>query len=128
MNILFLTLQSISSINKRGIYTDLLRKFRQEGHSVTVVTPMERRMGINTNLRQEEGANILQVRTLNIQKTNMVEKGNLEALIYAINEIKQKGKSNYTEACRNRVLKLYRKEDRYNDYLYLYNELLENNK
>lgn len=75
MNILFLTLHVISSINERGIYTDLLRKFRQEGHSVSIVTPVERRLNKNTNLKQEDNVNILQVRTLNIQKTNVVEKG-----------------------------------------------------
>ncbi len=75
MNILFLTLSQVHSIEERGIYTDLLRKFRDMGHTVSVVTPVERRLGINTQLKEVEGVRLLQVRTLNIQKTNLVEKG-----------------------------------------------------
>ena len=75
MNIIFLTLVEINSIEERGIYQDLLRKFRDEGHDVTIVTPVERRKRIATNFKEKEGVSILQVKTLNIQKTNIVEKG-----------------------------------------------------
>ena len=75
MNILFLTLVEINSIEERGIYQDLLRKFRDEGHDVTIVTPVERRKGIPTNFSEQNGVSILQVKTFNIQKTNIVEKG-----------------------------------------------------
>ncbi len=75
MNVLFLTLVGINSIEDRGIYQDLLRKFRDEGHQVTIVTPVERRKGIPTNAKHTEGVNILQVKTLNITKTNFIEKG-----------------------------------------------------
>lgn len=74
-NIIFLTLVEINSVEDRGIYQDLLRKFRDEGHDVTIVTPVERRKNISTNFKQIEGVSILQVRTLNIQKTNVIEKG-----------------------------------------------------
>lgn len=75
MNVLFLTLIEINSIEERGIYQDLLRKFRDEGHSVTVVCPAERRRKIKTNLKCVQGISILQVQTLNIQKSNVLEKG-----------------------------------------------------
>lgn len=75
MNVIFLTLASINSVEQRGIYQDLLRKFRNEGHDVTIVTPVERRQRISTNFSQKEGVSILQVKTFNIQKTNIVEKG-----------------------------------------------------
>ncbi|RXM50101.1 MULTISPECIES: glycosyltransferase family 4 protein [unclassified Chryseobacterium] len=75
MNVIFLTLASIDSVEKRGIYQDLLRKFRNEGHDVTIVTPVERRQKISTNFKLKEGVSILQVKTFNIQKTNIVEKG-----------------------------------------------------
>lgn len=75
MNILFLTLVEINSIQERGIYQDLLRKFDAEGHNVTIVTPVERRNKIKTSLSQIENVNILQVKTLNIQKTSIIEKG-----------------------------------------------------
>jgi glycosyltransferase involved in cell wall biosynthesis len=75
MNIVFLTLVEINSIEDRGLYQDLLRKFRDEGHSVTIVTPVERRRNIATNFTAKDGVEILQVKTLNIQKTNIIEKG-----------------------------------------------------
>jgi len=75
MNILFLTLVNINSIEDRGIYHDLLRKFRDEGHNVYIVNPSERREGLKTHLIENKGVKILKVRTFNIQKTNVVEKG-----------------------------------------------------
>lgn len=75
MNIIFLTLVEINSVEERGIYQDLLRKFRDEDHNVTIVTPVERRKGISTNFKKKDGVSILQVKTFNIQKTNIVEKG-----------------------------------------------------
>lgn len=75
MNILFVTLGRINSINERGIYSDLLRKFRDEGHNVTVITPVQRREKAETNIKMINGATVLQVKTLNITKTNIVEKG-----------------------------------------------------
>ncbi len=75
MNIIFLTLSRLKSLNAGGIYADLMRKFVKEGHQVYIVTPVERREGLNTTLIEDEGAKILNVRTLNIQKTNILEKG-----------------------------------------------------
>lgn len=75
MNILFLTMSSFRSVDQRGIYTDLMRKFRDEGHNVFVVAPTERRFHQPTRLIHEHGVNLLQVKTLNVQKTNVVEKG-----------------------------------------------------
>lgn len=75
MNIIFLTLFNFSDISLRNIYTDLMRKFRDEGHNVYIVTPNERRMGNPTSLIVSGGVHILNVKTLNIQKTNIVEKG-----------------------------------------------------
>jgi len=54
----------------------------------------------------------------------VVGKKNLYEIINAIETIKEKGKSNYTEACIKRVRKLYNKTERYSDYLKLYNSLL----
>lgn len=44
MNILFLTLVGSEDINERGIYNDLIRKFRDEGHKVFVISPFARRL------------------------------------------------------------------------------------
>ena len=75
MKILFLTLARIESIEPQGIYPDLLRKFRDNGHEVTIVCPTERKYGKKTEYIQEGGVRILIVWTTNIQKTNFFEKG-----------------------------------------------------
>ena len=75
MNILFLTLSGISDINHRGIYADLMRKFRDEGHEIFIVSPLERRMKQKTSIKRDDLATILKVRILNITKTNLIEKG-----------------------------------------------------
>lgn len=75
MNVIFLTLVRISDIEERGIYQDLMRKFRDEGHQVYIVTAAERRLGQETSLVDSHGVKILNVKTLNVQKTNIVEKG-----------------------------------------------------
>ncbi|MET3112948.1 glycosyltransferase involved in cell wall biosynthesis [Pedobacter sp. CG_S7] len=75
MNILFLTITRFSDINANGIYTDLMRKFKNEGHKVYVVTPSERRYNEEVGLIDNEHIQILKVKTLNIQKTNIIEKG-----------------------------------------------------
>ncbi|MBR1543688.1 MAG: glycosyltransferase family 4 protein [Muribaculaceae bacterium] len=75
MNIIFLTLSHVLSVSERGIYADLMRKFRDNGHNVYMVTSSERRFGIETSLKDTDGVQLLNVKTLNIQKTNVVEKG-----------------------------------------------------
>lgn len=75
MNILFLTMTKVLSVESRGIYTDLMRKFRDEGHKVYIVAPTERREGRKTCTIEEKGVKIVSVRTLNVQKTNVIEKG-----------------------------------------------------
>ena len=75
MNVIFVTISRITGIANRGIYADLMRKFRDEGHQVHIVTSSERRFGESTSLKEVDGVKILNVRILNIQKTNVVEKG-----------------------------------------------------
>ncbi len=75
MNILFLTISRLTDVNARGIYSDLMRKFVHDGHNVYIVIPFERVLGRKTELFESAGAHILGVKTLNIQKTNVIEKG-----------------------------------------------------
>lgn len=75
MKVIFLTLVQINSIDERGIYQDLLRHFYQNGHEVTIVCPVERRFNKSTQVIDSGAVKILQVKTLNIQKTNFIEKG-----------------------------------------------------
>jgi hypothetical protein len=74
-NVIFLSLVQIDSLNERGIYQDLLRQFILNGHNVSVVCPVERRKGISTRLIREPNVTILQVKTLNVQKSPLWEKG-----------------------------------------------------
>ncbi|MCY1662986.1 glycosyltransferase family 4 protein [Chryseobacterium sp. SL1] len=75
MNILFLTLAKIDTLNKSGIYHDLMREFSVHGHLLYIVSPSERRENLKTIVKNEGNTKFLNVRTLNIQKTNFVEKG-----------------------------------------------------
>ena len=75
MNLLFLTVYNLNSIQDSGIYQDLLREFVKKGDHVYVVSPNERRFGGKTHVIEEPNCRILQVKTLNQQKCSMVEKG-----------------------------------------------------
>lgn len=75
MNVLFLSLSKVWDINEKGIYSDLLREFIKNGHNINIVTPVERKYKNKTEIIRQNKANILKVKTLNIQKTNIIEKG-----------------------------------------------------
>ena len=76
MNILFLGLPTIQSFSDQGIYTDLLREITKRGHNVFCVTSVERRFKTKTtHIKENAYSHILVVKTLNIQKTNLFEKG-----------------------------------------------------
>lgn len=75
MRVLFLTIGAVYNFNHSGAYTDLLKKFAKEGHRVYVVGASEKRNGQATELRIEQGINVLRVKVGNITKTNLIEKG-----------------------------------------------------
>lgn len=75
MNVLYLTMSDMPDMTVSGIYADLMRKMKAEGHDVYVVTPAQRRRKEKTRLYDSDGIHVLRVRTLNVQKTNVVEKG-----------------------------------------------------
>lgn len=81
MNILFITLIDIRKADQRDIYSDLIRQFAAEGHDTYIVSPAERRHGLPTQLLPDSTdetlrrIHILKVKTGNIQKTNILEKG-----------------------------------------------------
>jgi putative colanic acid biosynthesis glycosyltransferase len=54
----------------------------------------------------------------------IVEQGNIDKLLKAIKQIKQNGKQYYSDACVERAQKFYRKEDRYQEYIDLYESML----
>lgn len=65
----------IRNVQTRGIYTDLMRKFRDKGHNVYIVYPNERRSGMATTFTKAEGICLLGVKTLNVTKSTLIEKG-----------------------------------------------------
>ena len=75
MNVLFLSMVKTSTLNGGGIYADLLSVFAENGHNVYVVTPVQRREGQATTLTHDGNAHFLTVRTGNLQKVNLIEKG-----------------------------------------------------
>lgn len=75
MKVLFLTLVDMQSISEHGIYEDLMREFVKNGDEIFIVSPTERRNGKNTHIIKDNGCTILKVKTGNIQKTGIVEKG-----------------------------------------------------
>lgn len=75
MNVLFLSLASIVSLDSKGIYTDLLREFIKNGHSVYILSPVEQMKKNENSVIQEPGVQIVKVKTGRIQKTNIIEKG-----------------------------------------------------
>lgn len=75
MNILFLTLIDFATINDRNIYTDLMREFIRNGHTVHIISPIEKRKQQSTKLINGESFKILKLQIGNMQKTNLIEKG-----------------------------------------------------
>lgn len=56
----------------------------------------------------------------------IVEQGDVKGLMDAARIIEHNGKDRYSGACRKYALEHFRKEDRYEDYFRLYDELLNN--
>jgi len=87
MNVLFLSLLSINSLEEGNIYSDLLSEFAKNGHFVYAVSPLERRNKQKTHVIEGENYKILRNKILNIQKTNIIEKG-LSTLLIERNTLK----------------------------------------
>jgi len=54
----------------------------------------------------------------------VIEPGDINELVEAVEKIKKKGKQSYSNACVKRAYLLYRKEDCYKNYIELYESLL----
>lgn len=55
----------------------------------------------------------------------VVEKGNYLQLVNAIETVRKKGKAHYSTACRERAVSFYNKDDKFQEYITLYNSLIE---
>ncbi len=75
MKILFLSISGFNNIEDKGIYTDLIRQFRDNGHQVYVVSPREKRLNKPTQYVIESGVHFLRVKIGNITQNNFIEKG-----------------------------------------------------
>lgn len=61
--------------DERNIYTDLVQEFKERNNNVYVVCSRERRYCLPTEIKYENGINVLRVKTGNVTKTNIIEKG-----------------------------------------------------
>lgn len=57
----------------------------------------------------------------------VVEQGDLKGILEAVRSIETTGKKFYSERCRSYALAHFRKEDRYADYIALYDRLIKSN-
>ena len=73
MNILFLTLHDIRSVQNRGIYEDLIRELASRGHRVDVVSTDE--SGGDARVIDEGAVRIRKVPTGAVQQTGLLRKG-----------------------------------------------------
>ena len=76
MNVLFMTIGKMDNIEEHTIYCDLLRYFRDAGHSVYTISPYEKRTGHQTAYEEKNGIHMLHVRTGNVTgMVSLIEKG-----------------------------------------------------
>lgn len=75
MNVLFLSMVYFDTVEQSGIYSDLMRKFRSEGHRLYIMTPIERRYKTDGIKEEKEGVTFLKVKTGNLMNVNLIEKG-----------------------------------------------------
>ena len=79
MKILFLALAYPKIPKSSNLYTDLMEEFRNQGHQVFVVAP-----AVNENeigLIEEEGINVIRVKTLPLLNVNPIKKGIANVLL-----------------------------------------------
>lgn len=76
MNVLFMTIGKMDNVEEHTIYCDLLRYFRDAGHSVYTISPYEKRTGLQTAYEEKNGIHMLHVRTGNVTgMVSLIEKG-----------------------------------------------------
>lgn len=80
MKVLFLTL-AYAEGGSRNLYVDLMEEFKDRGDEVFVICQRERRYEKETELNEENGIQVLRVKTGNVTKTGFIEKGVTTLLI-----------------------------------------------
>lgn len=74
MNVLFMTI-AYPQYGESNIYSDLMQEFQAKGHAVFVLCSCERRYKQSTKIFSENGIKVLRIKTGNLTKTNLIEKG-----------------------------------------------------
>ena len=54
----------------------------------------------------------------------VVKQGDIQGIVNAIKKICQEGKETYSKACRDRAVRYFNKEERFQEYINLYNQIL----
>lgn len=75
MNVLFLSVMDMVSIDESNIYTDLIREFVNHGHHVDIISPIEKRSKTSDTDIHREGYDIYKPHVGNITNTGFAEKG-----------------------------------------------------
>jgi glycosyltransferase involved in cell wall biosynthesis len=73
MNILFVTI-AWPDEGRRNLYSDLMDEFIDNGHQVAVLCSRERSLGKQDSFKNENGIDVIRVKTGNIKKSKVLEK------------------------------------------------------
>lgn len=74
MNIIFLTMTDIPDLECRYIYTELMKVFIKNGHSVTIVSPSEKTKK-KYHIYKRERYTLIKIKMLQGAKSNLIKKG-----------------------------------------------------
>lgn len=75
MNVLFMTI-AYPKVGEHNMYADLMREFERNGHQVYIACSNEKRNDQQTVVNEEEGKDVLRIRTGNLTgNVNLIEKG-----------------------------------------------------
>ena len=69
-----MTIGTFEGINSRGIYSDLMREFVKNNHSVYVACANQNK-NVGTYIDKDNGADILRISTTQLTKNNIIKKG-----------------------------------------------------
>ena len=66
-----------------------------------------------------------EVEAINEKTGIVVEKGNIRELKNAVETVLNNGKEHYAAYCRERAVSLFDKNERYNEYIELFNQMIQ---
>lgn len=75
MNVLFLSMMYMESLDESNIYSDLLREFIKNGHHVDILCPIEKRYDFFDREVKGKGYNLFYTHVGNVTNTGFIEKG-----------------------------------------------------